>query len=165
MALLQAFANLALDNYADFLYIYDIRYYAELQQWYKGLSRVLGVETFWRFDKESYALYIDDIPSNASKASVLYLAVHVISNGQLTTLEKGDEITFKKLVLAKCKQIEGVIRGKYSTIPAPGGQITLNADYLLNSGKEEDEKIIESLVDSCPPGARKSTRLHSSHRT
>jgi len=146
--ILQAFANLALDNYADFLYIYDIQYYAELQQWYKGLSRVLGVETFWRFDKESYALYIDDIPSNASRASVLYLADHVISNDQLTTLEKSDEVAFKKLVLAKCKKIEGMIRGKYSSIPAPGGQITLNADHLINSGEKEEDEIINSWIVS-----------------
>lgn len=140
---LQAFANLALDNYADFLYLYDVQYYANLQTWYKGMSRILGVETQWRFDKESYALYIDDVPSTASQAAVLYLADHKIENNdELNTIEANDEVLFKRLVLALCKKIEGKIRGKYGVIPSPAGPIQLNAAELTAEGEREEDEIL-----------------------
>ncbi len=39
----------------------------------------------------------------------------------------------------------GQVRGKFGAIPIPGESVTLNADALLQQGKEEQEKLREEL--------------------
>ena len=51
----------------------------------------------------------------------------------------------KKLIVAKCKQLWGTIRGKYS-IQLPGGG-TIEGDSLKSEGKDEEREIIERMDD------------------
>ncbi len=47
--------------------------------------------------------------------------------------------------LALCKEILGYIRGKYSTIPIPDAEVTLNQSDLLAAGTAEKNALIERL--------------------
>ena len=47
--------------------------------------------------------------------------------------------------LALCKQTLGLIRGKYSTIPVPGDNVTLNANDLLSQSQNAKDALIERL--------------------
>ena len=48
-------------------------------------------------------------------------------------------------VLAVTKEILGYVRGKYSTIPIPGADMTLNQDALITAATSEKERLIEKL--------------------
>jgi hypothetical protein len=47
--------------------------------------------------------------------------------------------------LAITKEILGYVRGKYSTIPIPDADMTLNQDALISAATTEKEKLIEKL--------------------
>ena len=47
--------------------------------------------------------------------------------------------------LALCKEILGYIRGKYTTVPIPGAEATLNQSDLLSSATSEKEALITRL--------------------
>lgn len=47
--------------------------------------------------------------------------------------------------LALCKQTLGLIRGKYSQIPVPGSEVTLNQSDLLSQAESEKTALIERL--------------------
>ena len=47
--------------------------------------------------------------------------------------------------LAITKEILGYVRGKYSTVPIPGADMTLNQDALIAAATSEKERLIEKL--------------------
>jgi hypothetical protein len=53
----------------------------------------------------------------------------------------------KKYFLALCKELLGAIRQKYSTIPIPGGEVTLDGAELRNEAAVEKENLITQLRD------------------
>ena len=50
-----------------------------------------------------------------------------------------------KYALAAAKETLGLIRGKYSTIPIPGADITLNGIDLISQGREDKVALILEL--------------------
>jgi hypothetical protein len=51
----------------------------------------------------------------------------------------------RRFALALCKETLGQIRSKFSTVPIPGDQVTLNGDKLISEGKEEQKELREEL--------------------
>jgi len=51
----------------------------------------------------------------------------------------------RRFALALAKEMLGQIRGKFSSIPIPGNDLSLNAGELLSQGKEEQDKLREEL--------------------
>jgi hypothetical protein len=47
--------------------------------------------------------------------------------------------------LAIVKEILGYVRGKYSTIPIPGSEVTLNQNDLISAATSEKNALIERL--------------------
>ena len=47
--------------------------------------------------------------------------------------------------LALCKEILGYIRGKYSTIPIPNSEVTLNQGDLIAAATAEKTALVEKL--------------------
>lgn len=47
--------------------------------------------------------------------------------------------------LAKSKEVLGLVRNKYSTIPIPNSEVTLNGDSLINQATAEKEALITRL--------------------
>ena len=47
--------------------------------------------------------------------------------------------------LAKTKEVLGLVRNKYSQIPVPGAEVTLNGDNLVSSAAAEKEALITRL--------------------
>lgn len=58
--------------------------------------------------------------------------------------------------LALCKEMLGYVRGKYSTVPIPGAEMTLNQSDLISAGKEEKTALIERLRLYLDETSRKS---------
>ena len=51
----------------------------------------------------------------------------------------------RQYCLALCKELLGLIRTKFTTVPIPGGDLTLNGSDLLSHGREDKEKLVTSL--------------------
>lgn len=51
----------------------------------------------------------------------------------------------RRFALAICKEMLGQVRGKFSTVPIPGENVTLNADALLGQAKEEMAALREEM--------------------
>ena len=47
--------------------------------------------------------------------------------------------------LAKAKEMLGLTRNKYSTVPIPGAEVTLNGDGLVSAAATEKEALITRL--------------------
>jgi len=54
----------------------------------------------------------------------------------------------KRYTLALCKEMLGLIRGKYSQIPIPGNEIDLNSEDLLGQASEEKQTLLEELTET-----------------
>lgn len=50
-----------------------------------------------------------------------------------------------RYTLALVKEVLADVRGKYSTVPIPGSEVTLNADALRNEASAEKQALIEEL--------------------
>jgi hypothetical protein len=53
----------------------------------------------------------------------------------------------QRYALAVAKGILGQIRGKYRTLPGPGGGSQLNGDMLLQQSEKEIEMLNKQLLD------------------
>ena len=52
----------------------------------------------------------------------------------------------QRYTLAVCKGILGEIRGKYKTLPSPGGGAVLNGPDLLQASMQEKQALKEELL-------------------
>jgi len=59
--------------------------------------------------------------------------------------------------LACAKGALGQIRGKYQTVPSPGGGAKLNGESLVKESADEKEKLLKRLLDEFEEPARFST--------
>jgi hypothetical protein len=58
--------------------------------------------------------------------------------------------------LALCKENLGLIRQKYSTIPIPGGEVTLDGSELRSEAASEKESLITQLRENLEATSRKA---------
>jgi hypothetical protein len=73
-------------------------------------------------------------PSNINYTNPVY--------GQINSI--GRQWIFE-YTLALCKEMLGYIRGKYSSIPIPGAEVTLNQGDLITAATNEKEALITRL--------------------
>ena len=53
----------------------------------------------------------------------------------------------RQFALALCKELLGLIRSKFSTIPIPGNDLQLNGADLVSQGREGQEQLKTSLIE------------------
>jgi hypothetical protein len=58
--------------------------------------------------------------------------------------------------LAKAKEVLGLVRNKYSSVPIPGSEVTLNGDGLVSSAEAEKEALITRLREYFDQTSRQS---------
>ena len=51
----------------------------------------------------------------------------------------------RRFALSLAKEMLGLVRSKFSSIPIPNETLTLNGDALVTQGKEEQDKLREEL--------------------
>ena len=51
----------------------------------------------------------------------------------------------RRFALSVCKEMLGLIRSKFSTIPIPGNDVTLNGPDLIAQGKAEQDALRDEL--------------------
>ena len=50
--------------------------------------------------------------------------------------------------LALCREVLGYVRGKYSTVPIPGSEVTLNQNDLLTDARSQKEAFLAQLRET-----------------
>jgi hypothetical protein len=53
----------------------------------------------------------------------------------------------RQFTLALCKELLGLVRSKFSTVPIPGGDLTLNGGDLVSQGREDKENLRTKLKE------------------
>lgn len=53
----------------------------------------------------------------------------------------------RRFAFAICQEVLGYVRSKYSSIPIPDGEVTLNGTDLVAAGKERQDALIQELKD------------------
>ena len=54
----------------------------------------------------------------------------------------------KQFTLALCKETLGLIRSKFSTVPIPGSDLSMNGSELISQGREDKEKLTQGLSET-----------------
>ena len=57
----------------------------------------------------------------------------------------------RKYTLALAKELLGIIRSKYASLPLPNGEVSMDGEALKSEGREEKKFIrrIECILRSC----------------
>lgn len=53
----------------------------------------------------------------------------------------------RKMTLALSKELLGIIRSKYASIPLPNGEVALDGDSLKAEGREEKDQLLEEIKE------------------
>jgi len=109
-----------------------------LQQHLEQIGKVLGQEGTWDIVNNKY-LQLYPVPQMADDLILEYRAV------DSDTIHPEYRNWIHKYALAISKGILGEVRGKYSTLPSPGGGATLNGATLIQQCTEEKKQLEESL--------------------
>ena len=62
----------------------------------------------------------------------------------------------RRYTLALAKEMLGYVRGKYSSLPIPNAEVTLNGSDLLSAGQSEKEALITELKDTLDTMSRQA---------
>jgi hypothetical protein len=56
--------------------------------------------------------------------------------------------------LALCRELLGYVRGKYTTVPIPGSEVSLNQQDLLTDARQTKEALLLQLRESLDQSGR-----------
>lgn len=84
----------------------------------------------------SNSLYIGDY-SNVPYSNIPYSSINSVGKQWI-----------KKYFLALCKELLGAIRAKYSSVPIPGGEVSLDGSELRSEANTEKEALISQLREN-----------------
>jgi len=124
---------------------FDVKGYMMMRRQYEDVKQVLGVERFWEILDGKIKIY----PTAAAAETG---EIGVIHGNYLSPEEYESDEWIRSFAVAKSKIILGTIRRKFSGFSYAGGQGTTDGAELINEGKEEIEKLLESKkLDLRPP--------------
>ena len=121
-----------------------------LQQNLEMMRKILGQDGSFTVLDNQY-LHIDPKPTVAQTVIVIYRGLN--SN----TLHPAYRNWIQRYALACAKGVLGEIRGKYSTVPSPGGGAKLNGESLIREAEKEKELLHKQLLDEFEEPPRFST--------
>jgi len=110
-----------------------------LQQNLEMMRKVLSQEGSWNVI-DNRMLQIYPMPEVNDTVIVEYRALNS------DTIQPAYRNWVQKFALAVSKTVLGQIRGKYATLPSPGGGATLNGDKLVAEGEQEMQRLEQELI-------------------
>ena len=111
-----------------------------LQQNLEQLRKILGQEGSWNVLNNQY-LQLYPTPVTTPQSVVL-----VFRAIDTNTMHPAYRNWVQRYALALTKGVLGEIRGKYATLPSPGGGASLNGDALKQESVAEKTALIEELL-------------------
>ena len=112
---------------------------------FKLYQRARGREFGWQFDETTKKLYLD---CWGGPWDIVYIVGMPVTAGDFETGKAAYVDVLKKAVLGYAKGILAEIRGKFTSVPAPGGQLMTNAQQLATDSAKlitEAETTIKRL--------------------
>tara|TARA_R110002051_G_scaffold1143_9_gene5842 strand:+ start:7195 stop:8061 length:867 start_codon:yes stop_codon:yes gene_type:complete len=122
-----------------------------LQQNLEMMRKILGQEGSFTVLDNQY-LQIEPKPVTDNQGVII-----IYRGLNSDTLHPAYRNWIQLYALACAKGTLGQIRGKYQTVPSPGGGAKLNGDLLVKEGQEEKDKLLQRLLDEFEEPARFST--------
>ena len=86
--------------------------------------------------------------SLAPAGSVADYANIPYNNITYNTINSVGKQWIRKYFLAVCKEMLGIVRQKYQSLPIPGGEVTLDGAELRNEAQQEKEALITQLRET-----------------
>ena len=144
---------------------------------HQDISRANAIETNDRIRKSAYSfelinnkLRIFPIPDSADVGDKVWFQYYIRSektaNSETHTINKVSDpsnvpyqfITYseinsagrqwiRKMTLALAKELLGIIRSKYASMPLPDGEVSLDGEGLKAEGREEKTNLLEELKE------------------
>jgi len=119
---------------------YNVSQYLLMQQYLKQVKNVLGQMSTWQLVNNKF-LHIFPKPESAQEDVILEFRAF-----DPNTLHHAYKSWLQRYTLACAKEILGGIRGKYQTLPGPGGGTRLNGDLLSQEAVREKQALVEELM-------------------
>lgn len=113
------------------------------RSFFEMFQKVRGTDPDWKWDKFNHKLYVDcwTGPYDIYYVVAADLTLDSINSGESAYLQM-----FLDLVCARAKLMLARIRGKFgNSIPAPDGQISIDASDLRQEGMDKEKEVIERL--------------------
>ena len=144
---------------------------------HQDISRANAIETNDRIRKSAYSfelinnkLRIFPIPKSSDMGNKVYFQYYLrdekTANSETHTINKVSDpsnvpykfITYseinaagrqwiRKMTLALAKELLGIIRSKYASMPLPNGEVSLDGEGLKAEGREEKTNLLEELKE------------------
>ena len=116
--------------------------YAILNMYNEMYLRTIGNEGQWEVVGDK--LILSPIPDRDVCVGITYTAFP-------KDIDIRRDEWIRSWALSECKMILGRIRSKFSSIPGPRGDISMDGDALITEAKEEQEKLRERLDEYIVP--------------
>ena len=118
---------------------YNVSQYLLMQQYLKQVKNVLGQMSTWQLVNNKF-LHIWPVPEANDEDVLLEFRAF-----DPETTHHAYKNWLQRYTLALSKEILGGIRGKYQTLPGPGGGTRLNGSELVAEAQREKEMLVEEL--------------------
>ena len=144
---------------------------------HQDISRANAIETNDRIRKSAYSfelinnkLRIFPIPKSTDAGDKVYFQYYIRSERADTTkshttnkvtdpsnipykfityseINAAGRQSIRKMTLALSKELLGIIRSKYASMPLPNGEVTMDGEGLKAEGREEKANLLEELKE------------------
>ena len=141
------------------------------------IARAQAIETNDRIRKSAYSfelqnnkLRIFPIPKSGDNGDKIYFQYYLRDDKKSTTrtwtnnkvsdpsnvpykfltyaeINSGGRQWIRKFTLALSKELLGIIRSKYATMPLPNGEVTMDGEALKSEGREEKTQLLEEMKE------------------
>ena len=81
--------------------------------------------------------YTEDKVSDPSNVPFTFIKYHTINGPGRQWI--------RKYTLALAKELLGIIRSKYASMPLPNGEVTMDGEQLKGEGREEKDALLTEL--------------------
>lgn len=101
----------------------------------------------YKIDSNNFTNDDSSISSGSYNSSVTNTSNVPLDFIEYSKINSTGKMWIRKYTLALAKELLGHIRSKYSTVPIPNNEVTLDGDALLSQAESEKEKLIEELKE------------------
>jgi len=134
--------------YEDALYTRISHYSFEIRD---NQLRLYPIPTRYQFDKVWFEFtvdedpFIDDPKMDTGARGINNMSTVPFANIPYVNINSIGKQWIRRFALSLCKEMLGLTRSKFSTIPIPGDALTLNGEGLLSQAKEELAALRDEL--------------------
>ena len=134
--------------YEDSLYTRISHYSYEIRD---NRLKLFPIPTRYQFDKVWFEFtveqdpFLDDPKSKTGVEGINNMNTLPFANIQYTSINSIGKQWIRRFALSLSKEMLGLTRSKFATIPIPGESVTLNGDALITQAKEEMTALRDEL--------------------